>query len=427
VLSSSRLAFRSRQQTIVNGTLLVTFLTVVHIINEIFNSMFKTYLPLFQERFGLSGTTLALLVAVFSFSSSVVQPLFGILSDHWDRRLIVASGLIINAIFLSLIGIVPEIYLLFGLLIVGGLGSAAFHPASTSLVRSVAAKNKNLAVSLFDAAGTLGYALGPVLILFIVSNFGLRSTPWLMTAGIILGVVVYLITPDQKQKSVAQPSASKKNTKFFDLAFFKDSIGLLTLTEVFASTAFITFSSAIGLWLVSEKSVARNSLLLSWTLAAFALAAALGGIVAGFLTSYLSHRLLISGSLLLAPLPLFGIFWLEPGSLWYFVAVMSAGALVNASLPLLIVRVQDLAPQAQATAAGMIVGFATGSAGLLYVGIGYLQELFGLSIGMSIGYLFLLPGSLIAFYVLTRYPSDRVPVSENLADCLCLACHCAIR
>jgi MFS transporter, FSR family, fosmidomycin resistance protein len=58
--------------------------------------------------------------------------------------------------------------------------------------------------------------------------------------------------------------------------------------------------------------------------------------------------------------------------------VAAAGALVNAGLPLMVVAAQDLAPHAMGAASGLLMGFTWGTAGLLYVGIGALQELAGI-------------------------------------------------
>ena len=71
-------------------------------------------------------------------------------------------------------------------------------------------------------------------------------------------------------------------------------------------------------------------------------------------------------------------------------------------VPLLIVASQDLAPGSMGSASGMLMGFTWGTAGVLYLGIGLLQEVLGLTPAMAIGYLFLLPAALVAYLVLSR-------------------------
>jgi FSR family fosmidomycin resistance protein-like MFS transporter len=117
------------------------------------------------------------------------------------------------------------------------------------------------------------------------------------------------------------------------------------------------------LWLVREHNLPNNSTLIGWTLSTFSLAAAFGGIVGGLVSNKIGTKRLVVGSLLIALLPLYTIFFLAPGSPIYFAMVFLAGALVNAGMPMLIVTAQDHSPKASATAAGMLMGFSTGVAG----------------------------------------------------------------
>jgi hypothetical protein len=41
----------------------------------------------------------------------------------------------------------------------------------------------------------IGFALGPVLILFLVSRYGTGATPWLMIPGLLLGILVFVLLP----------------------------------------------------------------------------------------------------------------------------------------------------------------------------------------------------------------------------------------
>jgi MFS transporter, FSR family, fosmidomycin resistance protein len=401
---------------------LVAFLALGHAAADAVTSMLSALLPTLQDRFGLAEATLALLVATLAFSASVTQPLLGALADRLGRRLVGGLGVALTASLVSLIGVTPTVPLLFALLLVGGLGSAALHPAGASMARAaVRERHTGLAVSFFGAGGTLGVALGPVVVLAVVGTFGLGATPWLMIPGLVLGLLTYLAVPPQARCS--PPAACPR---LFDARLFVGPVGLLTLTEVASSIAFVTFTSAIPLWLVATHGVARDAALLGWTLAAFSLAAALGGIVAGLLSARVSRRAIVAGSMLLAPLPLLAVFAVEPGTPMYFLAAMLGGALVNAGLPLKVVSAQELAPRAVATASGMLMGFAMGLAGLLCVGIGHLQELIGLAPAMGLSYLLLVPGALLAFHTLADRgvaagPAGQaaVAVAAAVRPCLC--------
>jgi MFS transporter, FSR family, fosmidomycin resistance protein len=61
-----------------------------------------------------------------------------------------------SAVLLSLLAVVPSVPLLFVLVAVAGLGSAAIHPAGSMLVRQGTSRPE-FAVALFAAGGMLGY------------------------------------------------------------------------------------------------------------------------------------------------------------------------------------------------------------------------------------------------------------------------------
>jgi FSR family fosmidomycin resistance protein-like MFS transporter len=399
----------------IQGTGLVVLFALVHTVSDAITNMLAALLPTFQYRFGLTETTLAMLVATLSLSALVTQPVFGALADRQGHRRIAGLGVILNAILFSLVGIVPSVPILFAMILIGGLGSAALHPAIASMARTAGGRKPELAVGLFSAGGTLGIAMGPIIIMVLLANLGLSFTPWLMIPGILFGVLLLAFTPDEAQPEPT-PSA-----KILDLHLLHGPVGLLVLTGILSNVAYVSFTSSMPLWLVHEHNLPSDSSLIGWTLSAFSLAAALGGIAGGIFSNRLNTKRLIAGSLLLALLPLYSVFFLAPGSPAYFLAVMLAGALVNAGMPMLIVSAQDLSPKSAAAASGMLMGFSAGTAGLIYVGIGGLQELIGLTPAMGFSFLSLIAAAGLATRtVQLRQPAGQIPV-ENIT-CLCSPC-----
>ena len=397
------------------GSGLVLLFAFTHTVSDAITNMLSALLPTLQSRFGLSETVLALLVATLSFSALVTQPVFGALADRLGNRRIAALGVMLNAILFSLIGIVPNISILFGLILVGGLASSALHPAIASMARQVGGKKPEVAVGLFSAGGTLGIAVGPIIIMLLLANLGLSFTPWLMIPGILFGVLLFMLPSEETQQT------AHDTTKLFDFGLLAGPMGLLELTGILSNVAFVTFMSGMPLWLVREHHLESNSTLIGWTLSAFSLAASFGGIVGGLVSNKLGAKRLIVGSLLLALVPLYSIFLLPPGSLAYFAMVIFAGALVNAGMPMLIVSAQDHAPKAAATAAGMLMGFSAGVAGLVYVGIGRLQESLGLTPAMMVAYLTLVVGAIFALVAIKPNKlKDESPVDAT--SCLCSPC-----
>ena len=371
-------------------------LIAVHATNDAFSAMLAALLPTLQARFHLSEAALAVFVATLSFSSAMTQPLFGAVADRVGRRTMAALGIVTSTVLLSLVAVAPSPAALFVLLLLGGLGSAAFHPAGTSLMRVLGERFKELAVAVFSSGGTLGMAFGPVVILLMARTVGLRFSPLLMIPGLVLGVLLLTVLP--RVDGVKQA----RRITFLDPKLVMSAVGVLSLTGILRSLAFVSFNNAMPLWLAQVRGFAPDAPVISWTLAAFALSGGLGGIVAGALSARLPRRSLIVASMLVALPALLLVLAVPPGGLGYYLLVILAGASANASVPLLIVSAQDLAPGSMGAATGMLMGFTWGTAGVLYMLEGVLQQFLGLTPAMVIAFLGLVPAALLAFAVLSR-------------------------
>jgi MFS transporter, FSR family, fosmidomycin resistance protein len=371
-------------------------LVIVHATNDAFAGMLAALLPTFQVRFALTETVLAALVATLSFSSSVTQPVFGSLADTFGRRRVGALGVMTCSALLSLMAVAPSLWLLFALLFLGGLGSAAFHPAGTGIARGVGGRRKGLVMAVFSAGGTAGLALGPLVIGALLMTGRLHLSPLLMLPGLLGGLAMMWLVPQQ-----ARPPRGTR-PKLFDMTLLRGPVGVLAASGILRSISYTTFVNAMPLWLVAHRGLATDSAVIFWALATFSIAAGAGGIVAGALERRLPRQWLITGSMLAALAPLALLFVLPPGSWAFFACVALAGATVNAGLPLMVVAAQDLAPHAMGTASGFMMGFTWGVAGVLYIGIGALQEALGIGIAMALSFATLVPSALLAALVLRR-------------------------
>ncbi|MFM8370359.1 MAG: MFS transporter [Chloroflexota bacterium] len=138
------------------------------------------------------------------------------------------------------------------MILLGGLGSAAFHPALASLARTIGGRRGEVAVGLFSAGGTLGIALGPVIIMMLFARYGLSYTPWLMLPGIFFGLLILMLTTETSETIKAESS------KLFDSRLILGPVGLLALTSILSNVAFVTFTSAMPLWLVRTHNLPRR-------------------------------------------------------------------------------------------------------------------------------------------------------------------------
>ena len=395
-----------RKPGILGGTTLAVFMTLVHTVNDAMTAILGALLPTLQVRFDAGPTTLALMIAVFWIASSVTQPVFGALGEDVGLRLIGCMGVLMASAFLSLIGAASELWLVFVLLVIGGLGSAALHPIGTTIAGSQA-KSPGLGIGLFTAGGMVGFALGPIVILSVVSKYGSEATVWLAIPGLILGVAVGLLLPQW------EPHPRRPLRRLFDLRLVRGPLGGLALASMFSALAFVTFSGSVPLWLVHEHDYAPDATIIGWTLSAFAFAGGLGSILGGFLAPRLGALLTIVGAFLLTLCPLLAVIATEPGTAAYFGAIVLSGILIFLPVPALVIIAQEFIPGAPATAAGMVLGLGSALAGIGYIVLGRIQETVGLTHGILIGFSMVVPAALIALVVLVRGVS--APVQDSAA------------
>ena len=75
-------------------------------------------------------------------TSSLIQPVFGYLADRATRRWLLPWAVLLAATGISLAGIVPSYWALLGVVVVSGLGVAAYHPEGYRTANQVAGDRK---------------------------------------------------------------------------------------------------------------------------------------------------------------------------------------------------------------------------------------------------------------------------------------------
>ena len=376
------------------GAPLAVLLAVVHGVNDALTAILGALLPTLQVRLDVGPATLAVLVAVFAISASASQPTLGALADRFGLRRFAAVGVGLAAVSLSLVGVAGSPALLALVLILGGLGSAALHPAAASIVGGPHVAKPGLAVGLFTAGGMAGFAAGPIVVLMLVANRGLEATVWLMIPGLLLAGLLIWLLPDYEPHSIRGTRVS-----VFDRSSVNRRTLALTVIMALAGLVFLTFTSAVPLWLVGERHLAANAPMLGWVLAAFSLAAGLGAVVGGVAGPRFGYSTTAGVSLLGAG-AMFIIMLTLPVGWPFLVAAALTGLLLYMSQPLLIVAAQEASPAAPTAAAGLVFGGGSGLAGLLYLAFGALQVHLGATAAILISVSLLLPAAALAIQAL---------------------------
>lgn len=350
-----------RNTAAASGTLVISLVTASHFVNDNFTSLLGPLQPAIADAYHVTLVETGVLVSLLALVGSVIQPLFGAMGDRIDRRYLTAAGPILTALGMTLMGYAPNIYALGLLVMLGGLGSAIFHPSGAAYVAANSnLEKRGLYASLFSAGGTAGLALGP----FTATALGLHGLVWLMPLGLAMGVATFVFAPSTRNSS-RSPTKTRGFSDYLEV--FKGPIRTLWGVSVLRSLSTVTYGSLIPFVF---KARGESDFVIAATLASFSLASAIGGIVGGQLSDRLGRITILRSSVSLL-IPLFvGLILVSPSSIGLVPFLMLAfivGGLANATIPVAIVAAQEYAPGHNATASALMMGFSWGTAGVVYI------------------------------------------------------------
>src|SRR5579862_561515 len=142
-------------------------------------------IPFFRSRFHLGYALAAVLLLAVTLSSSLVQPAFGLRSDRRGALWLIPGGALVAAVGIGGAAVAPAYPLVLALVLVGGLGIAAFHPEGAKFAAYASGPKRASGMSYFNVGGNAGYAVGA----FATGEL----VVWLGLVGGLLAMVPVLI------------------------------------------------------------------------------------------------------------------------------------------------------------------------------------------------------------------------------------------
>src|SRR5690348_7065378 len=168
-----------------------------HLATDFANGALPALLPFFVDKFSLSYTLAAAVILASAISSSIVQPLFGLWSDRRGAIWLLPAGVAVAGVGIALAADAPSYWLVLLLVVVSGIGVAAYHPEGSKFAAYASGARRASGMSAFSIGGNLGFALGPIFATPIVVALGLRggfllALPCLAIAAALLAAVPFL-------------------------------------------------------------------------------------------------------------------------------------------------------------------------------------------------------------------------------------------
>ena len=164
-------------------------------------------MPDFATRLGASGTSLGLMIAAFSLTRGIFQPVVGTFSDRWGRKGFLVAGLFIY----GLVGLIlPEAESVANLIVIRsfhGFGSAMIMPVAMAYVSELApAGEEGRYMALLNIVIFSGFGGGPMLGGFFADLWGMASAFYAMAGLSFLAMALLLLRmPGAPARKIVAP------------------------------------------------------------------------------------------------------------------------------------------------------------------------------------------------------------------------------
>ncbi|MEE9240315.1 MAG: MFS transporter [bacterium] len=351
----------------------MSLLFLAHFVVDSQVSFLSPLLPLIREKFDISLSAAGILIYLLAMFNAGSQPLTAILTDRWPRLPWLAVGLIGSAFFLTAIGWLPTYSLVAAAIPIGGFLAGLAHPDMASRAGALSDRRRSLCVSIFVSGGRLGFAMGPLVAIFVVKWWGMEWL-WiyvLLNVAAVVGIM----------RGLPKPPLSAETRKGFAIlhglgrAIRKAGAPIFILIGVTTFRAVCTVNmqgflpsmyveQGMGLW----QGGISNSILLFFGMA--------GVVFGGAFAERLGKKNMILYGIIFALFALVGFLMAPPA--WGFVLVAVLGFGLYMPMGVSMAFAQEFLPEHRGFASALTLGVSWGAASFSVLPISILAERVGL-------------------------------------------------
>jgi FSR family fosmidomycin resistance protein-like MFS transporter len=381
-------------------------LSAGHLVTDINQGALPALLPFFKAALNLSYTMSGTILLAANLTSSIIQPVFGHLSDKQPVGWLLPLSPLIACLGLALTGTISSYPFIILSVILCGVGIASYHPEGFKTAYFFTGEKRATGMAIFSVGGNLGIALGPMVAITLVTHFGLRGTLGMILPGILIAAILLFNMSMLSGPVASAHKESSKGPRTPLSAMQKKAFLLLITVATIRSWAQFGLSSYIPFYYIDY--LKGNPLYAGKLVSTFLLAGALGTLVGAPVSDRWGHKRFLSTTLILS-FPFFILFYYSSG-LMSFVLVGIAGMVLNSTFALTTVMAQAILPHHLGMASGMMVGFSISAAGIGVTLLGLIADTWG--VPMAIKSVFVLPLISFAFSLLIKYPQETQPTAE---------------
>ena len=378
----------------------VLLVALSHACTDLSAGALPILLPFLKSAFALSYSQVGFIVLMQNVTSSVIQPVFGYITDRYPLPWLVPVGLILSGLGMAVTGLATSYASLLTIVIITGLGIAAFHPQGAKMIHNTTQiNNRGQSMAVFSIGGNLGQACGSVFMMSLLALPGqTNNTLYFCLPAFTLAALLWMNLHTLSPK-VPPPTTpvTKKNRPAASLPIAM--VSLLLAYIFFRSSISAGLTTYIPLYFADHLGGSYS--FASYLVSGYLLSGVAGTYVGGVLGDKFGRKTIILGSMVLT-LPLL-LLLPHATEFWALPIVLLTGFVYIASFSSTTVLAQEMLPGYEALAASLTIGFSIGLGGLAVTFLGYVADHFSVSIVFSILSLIPIPAALLAFFLPGRF------------------------
>lgn len=372
-------------------------LSAGHMVVDTYQGALPAILPFIKDNLGLSYTMAGVILIMANITSSIVQPLFGLLSDKKEKAYLLPLGALFAGAGFCLLPLTSSFAVILLLVALSGLGVASYHPEGFKTARFFTGEKMATGMSVFSVGGNTGMAIGPILALSIVNYLGYESLPWMVLPALVFVIAIILlrrmVAIPQSTDTAAPTSAAPGSKEAYRSLF---TILAIIIMRTWTQMGLMTYIPFYYINYLKGNPVFAGKLV-----SLFLIGGAVGTLVGSPLADRWGHRFWLRFSMLACGLLFPLILWLQGMALFFFVTLF--GTVLISTFSVTVVMGQNLFPRNLGVASGLLVGFAIGAGGIGVTLLGVIADHYGVPFAMKCIGALPFAGFLIALTL--KYPS----------------------
>ncbi|WP_343243919.1 MFS transporter [Streptomyces sp. SID13726] len=341
----------------------LTLLSLGHACVDVYQGAVAALVPFFVTERAYSYAAASGVVLAASLLSSVVQPLFGALTDRWAMPWLLPLSALTAGGGVALSGVFDSYPLTLAAVAVSGIGVAAYHPEAARAARAVA-PDGNRGMGWFSLGGNIGFALAPLLVAAVIALSGLGATPLLVVPAVAGAGLCAAAVRRSRRGALSGPAAEGCGRDDWP-SFLR-----LSGAVVCRSVVFVGLSAFVSSYV--RQRTGGGDLAGTAALCVLYAGGAVGTVAGGRLADRYGRTAVVRRAYALTVLAVAGVVLVPGPAVYLFVALTSAGLYVPFSLH--VTLGQDYLPRRVGTASGVTLGLTVSVGGLAAPALGALAD-----------------------------------------------------